>query len=350
MKSFILFLSFLLPVTSVFAQSKKKKNGLLKMELHARQESYDSLRYVYYVETFEFEKGVKRSYQELMIAFPRQEAEIEKLESTIAENQAKLMKLKEPVSGLKDVSLPKYSFTSGLKKELLSFDPFYEELEKKTIPDEKLKIQNQFLENRIHLFDSLFAVNGKTIRTLRLCKVELSSLCATLSEQLKTYNGYVDYLNMENDTLRRRLHELEENYLSKGPRGFPSEYHEVFPNGRVGNVERDYNDASEVHSYVTEDAEFPGGNEGLKYYLGTHFIIPQIALELGIQGKAWVRFIIGEDGSVSEVKMVRGFTDCPECDLEAIRVIRMMPKWNPAIMEGRAVKSMFQVPIEIKLN
>ncbi len=60
--------------------------------------------------------------------------------------------------------------------------------------------------------------------------------------------------------------------------------------------------------------------------------------------------MVGEDGSISSIKVQRGIPNCPECDKEAIRVLKMMPNWKPGKIKGKAVSSYFNLPINIDLQ
>ena len=119
---------------------------------------------------------------------------------------------------------------------------------------------------------------------------------------------------------------------------------------RQGPVNQFKSDPEKIYSVVDEQAEFPGGMSALMNYIRNNFHIPQTAQELGISGKMYVKFIIREDGSVSDVKMAKSLNNCPECDREAIRVIKSMPKWKPAKVNGRAVNMRCSLPIEIDLR
>jgi protein TonB len=63
-----------------------------------------------------------------------------------------------------------------------------------------------------------------------------------------------------------------------------------------------------------------------------------------------LKFIVGSDGKIEEVNVIRGIPGCPECDKEASRVIRTMPKWKPGKIKGKAVRSYFNLPITFELE
>ena len=104
-----------------------------------------------------------------------------------------------------------------------------------------------------------------------------------------------------------------------------------------------------IANNVDEPAEFPGGQEAMNKYLRNNLVYPQVAIELNLQGKCYVQFIVNVDGSISNVRLMRGVTDCPECDKEAMRVIKSMPKWHPGKLNGKEVGSYYNLPIIFKM-
>ncbi len=106
----------------------------------------------------------------------------------------------------------------------------------------------------------------------------------------------------------------------------------------------------EILTFVAEEASFPGGTAEMMKYLGKNIKYPEVAIQAGIQGKVTLRFVVGKDGSIENVTVARGVPGCPECDKEAIRVVKSMPKWKPAKNDGKVVKSYFNLPVTFKLQ
>lgn len=96
--------------------------------------------------------------------------------------------------------------------------------------------------------------------------------------------------------------------------------------------------------------KFPGGVNGIKRYIQSKLNYPEIAIERDISGKALIRFVINAQGKVSEVTVVDGVPGCPECDEEALRVIKAMPEWTPGMQDGKAIPVFFTIPIHFQLN
>ena len=105
-----------------------------------------------------------------------------------------------------------------------------------------------------------------------------------------------------------------------------------------------------IYEIVDENAEPPGGMAALKRYLAENIQYPQTAVEMGLEGKCYLQFVVSENGYISNVKVKKGVQDCPECDKEAIRVLKGMPKWTPGKINGKAVNSTFSLPVSFKLS
>ncbi len=104
-----------------------------------------------------------------------------------------------------------------------------------------------------------------------------------------------------------------------------------------------------INFYVIEEKpEFPGGEAAMFQWIAKNIKYPEIAKENGVQGKVFVQFVIGKDGKVTDVQVVRGVD--PSLDKEAVRVIQSMPTWKPGKQRGKAVKVSFQIPINFKLS
>jgi len=106
----------------------------------------------------------------------------------------------------------------------------------------------------------------------------------------------------------------------------------------------------EIFTIVEEQAEFPGGMAELVKFIQKNLQYPPMAREAGITGKCVLRFVVNETGEISNVEVLKGVPGCPDCDKEAVRVVKAMPKWKPGKMTGKAVKCYFNLPINFKLQ
>lgn len=94
-----------------------------------------------------------------------------------------------------------------------------------------------------------------------------------------------------------------------------------------------------IYSYTKENPQFPGGNDALQKFKTENVKYPKKIKKLGIEGMVLVRFIIEKNGSVSDIKIMRGAS--PALDAEAIRVTKLMPAWQPGRENGKPVKFMY---------
>ena len=136
-----------------------------------------------------------------------------------------------------------------------------------------------------------------------------------------------------------------DNWSSSTQQGSEDYYGDAAPEPEPMSMKQDV-----IYEIVDEPAEFPGGMDAMRDYLKKNMMVPGIAKENGIQGKCYLRFVVNTDGSISDVRVLRGVTDCPECDKEATRVVKNMPRWKPGRMNGKDVKMYFILPLAFKLT
>lgn len=97
---------------------------------------------------------------------------------------------------------------------------------------------------------------------------------------------------------------------------------------------------------VEKMAEFVGGNEEMFKFLRENIKYPEDAD--GAHGRVIVNFVVDKDGSISDIKVVRGVH--PSLDAEAVRVVKLMPKWKPAENRGMPVRSVYTLPLSFLLE
>lgn len=104
----------------------------------------------------------------------------------------------------------------------------------------------------------------------------------------------------------------------------------------------------EVYSEVDEMPEFKGGQEALMQFVMEKIVYPEKAKKEGIQGKVFVSFIVDEKGEVAQANIERSANS--DLDNEALRVINLMPAWNPGKLNGKAVKVKLTLPVMFALG
>lgn len=105
---------------------------------------------------------------------------------------------------------------------------------------------------------------------------------------------------------------------------------------------------NKVFDVVEEQPSFPGGQGALMAWLRDNIKYPVVAAENGIQGKVIVQFVVGKNGSISNVKVLRSVD--PSLDREAVRVVSSMPNWTPGKQNGTSVNVRYTLPVTFKLQ
>lgn len=104
----------------------------------------------------------------------------------------------------------------------------------------------------------------------------------------------------------------------------------------------------EVYMSVEKNPEFPGGVNAMMDYLRGNLKYPESAKKNKQEGRVFIGFVVEKDGSVSNVKVLRGV--CEELDSEAVRVVKSMPTWIAGRDKGEPVRVQYTLPIVFKLN
>ena len=105
---------------------------------------------------------------------------------------------------------------------------------------------------------------------------------------------------------------------------------------------------TKVFDVVEQMPSFPGRQGALMQWLASNIKYPVVAEENGVQGRVVCTFVVERDGSITDVKVVRGVD--PSLDKEAVRVLKQMPSWIPGKQNGSAVRVKYTVPVTFKLQ
>ena len=104
---------------------------------------------------------------------------------------------------------------------------------------------------------------------------------------------------------------------------------------------------STIFTLVEDSPTYPGGEKARAKFLQENLHYPEFAVRNGIQGTVFVTFVVDADGSLSNVRVLRGIGGT--CDEGAIRVVKAMPKWIPGRQRGEAVRVQFNLPIRFSI-
>ena len=109
-----------------------------------------------------------------------------------------------------------------------------------------------------------------------------------------------------------------------------------------------HEEENKVFDVVEEQPSFPGGPAALQRWLRDNMKYPVVSAENGIEGRVIVQFVVGKDGSISGVKVVRPVDQ--SLDREAVRVVSSMPRWTPGRQNGSSVNVRYTLPVTFKLQ
>ena len=127
-----------------------------------------------------------------------------------------------------------------------------------------------------------------------------------------------------------------------------SQLTEMNTDSNISSVLNQNNNSEWMGEIISPQPSFPGGSQALVDFLRENTKYPEQALKDSIEGRVVVAFVIDTDGSITKPEVVRGVH--PLLDAEALRVVKLMPKWEPGSENGTPVKVRYNLPITFKKN
>ena len=116
----------------------------------------------------------------------------------------------------------------------------------------------------------------------------------------------------------------------------------------LGAEAQDIHEKEQVYEVVEQMPEYPGGKKALMEFIAQNVRYPEDAKREKITGKVFVNFIVDKTGKVKSIKIVRGVA--PSLDKESVRVIGLLPDFQPGKQNGGAVNVSYTVPINYELD
>lgn len=104
----------------------------------------------------------------------------------------------------------------------------------------------------------------------------------------------------------------------------------------------------QIHTWAEEMPKFSGGDRVLLSFFAQNIVYPEIAKRAGVEGKVILTFVIDKNGDVKDVQVAKGIG--AGCDEEAMRVLKIMPRWNPGKQNGKPVLTRINIPVVFKLK
>jgi hypothetical protein len=162
----------------------------------------------------------------------------------------------------------------------------------------------------------------------------------------------------KNDSIVFKSDQEYETYFYVASKNNPKELQEIELELELvaERINPDFIDVLPIPEQVNQEEEkiyevpevapsFPGGPEKMNLYISKMIQNPALEQKRTNQ-KCYVKMIVEKDGMLSNIQVVRGINNCPECDKEALRVVKSMPKWHPGMNNGRAVRSYSIFPVK----
>lgn len=211
----------------------------------------------------------------------------------------------------------------------------------------------------VNVFIPLFTDNEDKVHILKSAQdtKTIPAIAQSIADVLKTidwkpyprdengkYEGKIFCLNFLVDTKY-----VKQSIFKRRQAAKEEEQRRLFPEQEPTQSQQSQQKSDgEIYATVDQQAEFPGGVEALFKWLSANLIYPKEAQEIGIEGKVGVKFVVNTDGSISDIQVSRSVH--PSLDAEAIRLVKKMPKWQPAKNNGVPVRSYFTLPFTFRLQ
>lgn len=364
-----LFFFFLVIGLDLFGQSAEKLNKQLQAGLLVEEQKQDSSYSNFIRERRVLEQSRKRLEDLMKDVFYYEDWKLREKGRVI---KRYLKTLEELQVNAKDLfpagfqsadSFPDYKlFIKPYDAPLRRFVTFkFTSKDVQIVKEQKLTEKNENLKKLIKQYRESEEENLEKLRELKHFTDKLAELELRMDSLLGAYGSWNSEMEMKKGLLSEKYKEARENYRLKGPKGFPVAYAEYFWDVHPDPADREIAEVKinvdpgvsvgEVISepspnwVVDEQAYYPDGIPALKSYVRKNLVYPLSAKENGIIDRITMRFVVSETGEISDVTVVKGIPDCPECEEEAIRFVKSMPRWFPARKTGWYVKSYCNLPL-----
>jgi len=154
---------------------------------------------------------------------------------------------------------------------------------------------------------------------------------------------------VKNDSLPSQKKLMQDPKLAIGTENKDGSKDVKIPVSNGGGIAPEPKDDGPVNvAVVSVQPNFPGGMNALYEYLAKNITYPPSAREAGVEGRVIVGFVVGKDGKIADVQVLRSLD--PACDEEAAKLVKTMPAWTPGKQGDRTVRVRMTLPIVFKLD
>lgn len=223
----------------------------------------------------------------------------------------------------------------GKKEMLLDEIVFGQDSELKEIKNVE---NNKFLMSNIDEIEEFSGIKEEVkIDPVKKKKAEISTTAVPVKAE--------PIVEIENVTSMGNVDEVRETLESIKLQSLKTE--NVTPKKTSLTINNDDIEVDSVYSIPQVSPIFPGGQNAMRSFFAKNIIMPESEGK-GIKGKVFVRFMVRKNGKLSKIYLVKGLNDA--CNKEAIRLIKKMPSWIPAMQEGEDVNSWYTLPIYFEIE
>jgi len=262
-----------------------------------------------------------------------------------------------------------------LNKLLIEKPEYAEKISKDEIHKESIKAENRLLKSLGDAYSKMSEIGNGGIRRAKLVNIKLkerkkepvSTFRAILEIEVDTtlfelnipditFDEKREFFMVLSDKVRLRVKNDRFSMVTEVPKvetiEAESEIERVAappPPPKSERIELEAEEKEiEVLQFVEKMPEFPGGAKAMQKFVSTNIEYPILAKDAGIEGKVYISFIVEQDGSVNEAKILRDLG--AGCGKEALRVVNKMPNWKPGTQRGKPVRVKFNLPVSFKLK
>lgn len=365
LKLIVLTISIISLLGNAFSQSLKKQNALLLIETEAIIKQYDSL--------LNLESEAKNNLSKLNLDFDQstEKKTLDSLSLLLTNHEANRQNYTVLTGNAISMSQKNFLiyYSKKLSEDLKDFHNYnhlpyiYNDRKHYEIDDSNSKDKTEWNNYLLALKDQVI----KDCSSIKNSLLGFEEASLKSKEKLALFKKYIPlFLESVQEfqplNLKEKTDSLKRDFQSKGPEGFADAYFTIFPDvypEKSKILDPDYgavpppppiNNPSTIYEVVDESAEFPGGLAEAKKFIQRNLIYPESALDENIEGKCYVKFMVSDEGVISNITVQKGVPNCNDCDKEAIRLVKSMPKWKPAKINGKAVNSYFVLPVPFKIG
>lgn len=356
-----MFFILLLVSSVAFSQSAKKLNVVLKEQLVTAKAQYDSDVAIYLSdfkllekERQDYRSYSKHEFKSKEASLKQQIAELRRLMDFCEAFNIDYTKLVNE-GNLKSAESSNFKINTEEERAMLSEILVFQNVKDTLVLDElKPKVQNVLLKNQLDIYAAAKNQNAAVLLKQQQLAARIKNASNELDSISVTYYRSIIELDQSLSKLRAYTNQLYENQCrdNKGGTAFTFRYETEFkpkPSPTAEPMTKTYKSPF-VTEIVDVPAEFPGGAEAYTKYIDDQIQLPTAITELGVEGKCYVQFIVKTTGEISDVVVVKGIVECPDCSREASRLVKEMPKWIPGKTAGKEVDSRTVIPISFKVK